>query len=111
MKKLIFLFVFVALIFNLQADWDPIDGYKMHYPQLPDPTGYDVLCMEGLEIIGDDWQCTATGEICDIHFWISMQEDEQGIPPQSIMNIRASIYSDSPAGNPDPYSHPDIPLW
>ena len=24
------------------ADWDPGDGHKMHYPQLPDPNGWDV---------------------------------------------------------------------
>ncbi len=24
------------------ADWDPSDGHKMHYPQLPDPVGWDV---------------------------------------------------------------------
>jgi len=26
----------------VRADWDPGDGHKMHFPQLPDPEGWDV---------------------------------------------------------------------
>ncbi len=37
---------FIALVLLIApaaiADWDPGDGHKMHYPQMPDPNGWDV---------------------------------------------------------------------
>ncbi len=60
-----------------RADWDPPDGHKMHFPQLPDPTGWDVCLVE--QFIADDFTCSEDGPITDIHFWISYRADE---PPQ-----------------------------
>ncbi len=40
------------------AHWDPGDTYKMHYPQLPDPNGFDVSLAFDL---ADDWLCTLSG--------------------------------------------------
>jgi hypothetical protein len=56
------------------ADWDPGDPYKMHYPQLPDPEGWDVNFSPPLVPAGD-WLCTRTGPVSDIHFWFSSQLD------------------------------------
>jgi hypothetical protein len=106
MKKFIYLFVFMLLAFSLAADWDPGDGHKMHYPQLPDEFGYDVLMVDGLEKIGDDWQCSETGDICSIHFWISWREDMV----DQIDYIIATIYDDLPSP-PEPYSKPGNILW
>jgi len=55
------------------AGWEPGDAYKMHYPQLPDPNGWDVNFTFGR--LADDWQCTGTGPVSGIHFWFSMHED------------------------------------
>ncbi len=104
MKKTIYLIVLLFITSTLLADWDLQDGYKMHFPQYPDPTGYDVNCTT--DIIGDDWQCTEDGWICDIHIWISWQEDIIG----SIQTITATIYNNIPIG-PEGYSIPDMPLW
>ena len=41
------------------ADWDIGDGHKMHYPQLPDPNGWDVNITNTL--VFDDWQCGGSG--------------------------------------------------
>ncbi len=104
MKKTIYLIVLLFITSTLLADWDQGDGHKMHFPQFPDPTGYDVNCTT--DIIGDDWQCTEDGWICDIHIWISWQEDIIG----SIQNITATVYNNIPVG-PEGYSIPDMPLW
>ena len=50
------------------ADWDPGDGHKMHYPQLPDEDGWDVKAIDGI-CLADDWLCTESGPVTDIHFW------------------------------------------
>jgi hypothetical protein len=55
------------------ADWTPNDGHKMHYPQMPDPKGWDV-CLRQMGI-ADDFECSETGPINDIHFWVSWKDD------------------------------------
>lgn len=42
MKKLIALLCVLALGGPALADWQPGDGHKMHFPQLPDEDGWDV---------------------------------------------------------------------
>jgi hypothetical protein len=84
------------------GDWDPEDPYKMHFPQLPDPIGWDVHFDQGL---ADDWECTETGPVSDIHFWCSfMGDDVVAIP-----SVFVAIYSDDPVG--PGYSQPAQELW
>ena len=109
-----------------RADWDVGDVHKMHYPQLPDPNGWDVAFYSewsppGPPVVGgefwtarglaDDWQCSGTGPVEDIHFWVSMKGDlnEPEPVPFTIMSLRATIYLDIPAdpADPDSYSRPD----
>ena len=42
MKKIICLLILMSFAGFVMAHWDPIDGHKMHNPQLPDPNGWDV---------------------------------------------------------------------
>ncbi len=63
-------------------------------------------------IMADDFECTTTGLITDVHLWGSWKYDEKG----EITNIHLSIHSDDPVGSggSDPdneYSKPDILLW
>lgn len=97
------------------ADWDPqpLDdptNHKMHYPQLPDPNGWDVDVTVGF--VADDWKCSSTGPVDDIHFWISAEGDNWG---NGIDFIDVTIYDDVPAGtDPDPtvtWSHPGEEKW
>ena len=61
------------------ADWDVGEEFKMHHPQLPYPNGFDVDW--GFGPLGDDWLCIETGNVDDIHFWISWFYDQpQDIP-------------------------------
>jgi hypothetical protein len=73
--------------------WQSGDPHKMHFPQLPDPQGWDVDVTPAL--VADDWKCSETGPVTDIHFWYSWQGDKVGI----IDRIHARIYSNIPAGD------------
>ena len=86
------------------ADWDPGDGYKMHFPQMPDPVGWDVNFHDWF--LADDWQCSETGPVTDIHFWISWRHDEYVDLPY----IKIDIFSNNPQG-PGGWSQPLEPLW
>ncbi len=85
--------------------------------QEPDltPTGIDIRVdrMDGTDrTLADDFLCTTTGLITDVHLWGSWKYDEKG----SIAKIHLSIHSDDPCGpggsDPDnTYSKPDTLLW
>ena len=100
----------VALLFattTTTADWDPTDGHKMHWPQLPDltPEGMDVLASLTIDPTGvdpvfktlaDDFRCTETGPITDIHIWGSWLNDfYEPVPNHGTFVL--GIYSDIPA--------------
>jgi hypothetical protein len=86
------------------ADWAPGDGHKMHYPQLPDPNGFDIAFSDWW--LGDDWQCSETGTVNDIHFWTSWFWDD----PIPISEIFIQIWSNNPVG-PYGWSEPLDLLW
>ena len=94
------------------ADWNPGDPIKMHFAQLPDPTGWDVFNTKNdlvvppvRTVLGDDWQCTETGEVNEIHIWGSWRGDM----PAAVSAIHVQIHADDRTG---PFSKPaDVPLW
>jgi len=107
MEKLKFLLL-CALVFLLSAvpvasgHWTPDDGHKMHFPQLPDPQGWDVDVQNCT--LADDWKCSETGPVEDIHFWVSWLYDQIG----SIRNVHVAIYNDDRSGE---FSKPGRLLW
>lgn len=90
------------------ADWYTGDGHKMHFPQLPDPFGWDVNGVTPM-MLADDWQCSETGPVTDIHVWGSWHQDIPGV----ITEVRVGIYDNIPEDptNPDSYSQPGALLW
>jgi hypothetical protein len=98
------------------ADWDPGDGFKMHYPQEPDiSSGYDVLASltddASVKFLADDWLCTSTGPVADIHIWGSWLDDIMPPVPDHGTFI-LGIYDDLPIGDGSiPYSRPGNLLW
>ena len=103
-KKILGIFVCTLLIASgtiAVADWEVGDGHKMHFPQLPDPTGWDVDFHDWL--LGDDWRCSESGPITDIHFWISWFDDAV----MDIPWIKVMIYSNFEG----PPSTPGELLW
>jgi hypothetical protein len=103
--KMVGIFVCMLLIGTTGiavADWAPGDGHKMHFPQMPDPIGWDVNFHDFF--FADDWQCSKTGPVNDIHFWISWRHDIFAELPF----VHVSIYSNNPQGT---YSQPLALLW
>ncbi len=102
--------VSALLVATARADWNPGDSYKMHFPQLPDPFGWDVavntVSPPPPAAVADDWRCTETGPVSDIHIWFSMRADATPIP--SLMAF--TIWSDIPAAGTN-YSRPGTLLW
>ena len=95
------LFLVCALAVAGAAHWDIGGPHKMHFPQLPDPVGWDIDACH--YTLADDWMCTETGLVQQVHFWISWTNDLVGF----ITNVHLSIHSDVPA---PPYSRPEMLL-
>lgn len=95
MKKIICLGIFVVLASVVLADWDPIPpedptNHKMHWAQLPNPIGWDVNATHP-KVLADDWQCSQTGWIWDIHFWGSWKDDSLGTITSFHLSIHKNI--------------------
>jgi hypothetical protein len=93
---------------------EPWPNHKMHFPQLPDLEGWDVLATSP-KTLADDWQCSATGPVTDIHFWGSWK-DIDGNPytddfytPMPFFQL--SIHRNIPADADTPWSRPGEQIW
>jgi hypothetical protein len=112
-----------AMVFGLcgllaggaSAEWIPGDAYKMHWPQLPDPYGWDIN-VAAPNVVADDWLCTESGAIRAIHLWCSVEQDG-GLDPYAVMDsvelCLVSIFADvpDPDGQGPGYSMPGELLW
>ena len=74
-KMLLLIAVLVSVPMPALADWDPTQPVKMTVPQLPDPLGWDVR-MTFPKVLADDWVCSETGPVTDVHFWVSIKADQ-----------------------------------
>ena len=85
----------------------PFD-HKMHFEQWPDEDGWDVNATWPV-VLADDWQCSETGPVMDIHFWGSWKYGIEG----QIQGFDLSIHDDIPAdpNTPGSYSHPGPERW
>lgn len=107
MSKILAISIVVMLLVGAPtlADWIPEDGHKMHYPQFPDPTGWDI---SSTYTIADDWQCSASGPVSDIHIWHSYEVDQYFDPNF----VRVTIYDNiAPGVGGLNYSRPGNELW
>jgi hypothetical protein len=118
-KRLLVLFSLAVLAVFLAApalaDWEVGDPHKMLQPQLPNPNGWDVKASYS-KVLADDWQCSETGYVEDIHFWGSWYNDDwrdTGIPASSFHWFSISIYADipDPDGLGPEFSKPGALLW
>jgi len=87
--------------------WQPGDDHKMHYPQLPDETGWAVNATQPL-VLADDFRCMQTGLIKDVHWWGAWMQGIEGEVLSFVLSLRADIPADPPS---IPYSRPGITLW
>ena len=65
----------------------------------PDPDGWDVYITD--DTVWNDWQCSKSGPVDDIHFWASWKGDDGIADPGQFHWIRAQIYDDMPADDSD----------
>jgi hypothetical protein len=79
---------------------------KMHFPQLPDTLGWDVNATWP-KVLADDWQCSETGYVKDLHFWGSWLHGIHG----RIDSFLLSIHWDVAINEQNPFSHPGELLW
>ena len=86
--------------------------YPLKWSQRPE------LGIQGVDVdnrvqLADDFLCTQSGPITDIHIWGSFLRDTLPAAGPASMTITLSIYSDVPAGpgQPNLYSHPGQLLW
>ncbi len=111
MKKLMTICLVATMILIIgsvaYADWQPGEPHKMHYPQLPDPLGWDVA-FDHFTPLADDWRCSKTGPVSDIHLWLSWMGDQIG----EISALHMAIYNDIPYDEyTNPFSTPGNILW
>ena len=65
----------------------------------------------GHPIVADDWVCTTTNPVTDIHFWGSFTNWNNSTPPYHVPDVFfISFWTDVPAdpANPQSFSHPDM---
>jgi hypothetical protein len=133
MKSFLTIVMIAGISMNLavpaQADWNPGDP-TTKYVQMPDPNGMNVNATYIVDtnqpapaqpvfpwqkILADDFLCTQTGPITDIHIWGSWLGDR--IPfsttNPNLQNVafKLSLHTDVPAGVDAPYSHPGPQVW
>lgn len=84
----------------------------MHHPQLPNPVGWDVELSPASEL-ADDWLCTETGPVSDIHIWVSYYQYNETTPPPLPAPVMVRIYRDVPdPDGPGPgHSMPGEEVW
>jgi hypothetical protein len=74
-SQIVYILVSLLISSTALSDWSPGDGYKMHSPQLPNINGWDICLVH--QAIADDFKCSESGLIKDIHFWVSWRGDNE----------------------------------
>jgi hypothetical protein len=96
----------LAATMSARADWPNTNATK--WVQYPDQSvnGIDILMSKPL-MLADDFLCTNTGPVTDIHLWASWLQDMAYPVP-----VTLGIWTDVPTNPPvEPYSHPGQLIW
>jgi hypothetical protein len=86
------------------ADWNIGDPNR--WAQLPNMSGQDIE-----PLLADDWLCTQSGPVTDVHFWTFNYSLYTNDPFPSGVPIYMTISSNNPNYNELAYSAPDLQLW
>ncbi|MBN2182611.1 MAG: hypothetical protein JW715_11925 [Sedimentisphaerales bacterium] len=100
----------ISQCFGADCNWNSGDPHKMHWAQEPDlsSTGVDISMY--IATVADDFKCSSSGTIDDIHLWGSFINDTLPDDGPDSLTFRLSIYSDIPAQG-DIMSKPGDSLW
>jgi uncharacterized protein (TIGR03382 family) len=114
----------VMVVSPALGDWDRTDPAK--WVQLPDrtPLGMDVWATYPWpfgttgtapigKVLADDFLCTLTGPITDVHIWGSWLHDQLPANGPGSVPVKLSIHADipDPDGTGPLYSQPGAQLW
>ena len=119
MKQILLVTIICVMLSGTVVLGDWSEGDPAKWVQLPDlsPLGMDVLATHP-KVLADDFLCTSTDPITDIHIWGSWLWDQlpygdDGMPDPGAVAFRLSIHSDIPAipNDPDSFSRPGDLLW
>ena len=104
--------IVLALAVTASAHWDETEPAK--WVQMPDLdfTGMDVNCTEPWYLLADDFLCTETGPILDVHIWGSWWQDHLPDGDPHLVSFTLSIHADIPESlSAMGYSMPGAVLW
>lgn len=101
----VFGFTLLVAAFAVRADWPSTNATKWVQHPNSTLTGLDVMMTTPL-LLADDFLCTNTGPITDIHVWASWLGD-QTLPVPFIL----SIWTDVATNAVNPFSHPGVKVW
>ena len=109
----------VDMAFRLNNSTSQKEILETKWSQPPVPyvegfNGWNQLSWYGEEIIvADDWVCTTTNPVTDIHWWGSFLGWSGTEPPPLPDQFRITFWTDTPAspGTPTPFSHPKQCVW
>jgi hypothetical protein len=63
-------------------------------------------------MVADDWLCTNSRPVSDIHWWGSfLGWTSNSLPTDPLMGFHFAIWTDVPVGPNAPFSHPGFVLW
>ncbi len=107
----VLLVTLLALPMGASADWDETMPAK--WIQLPDETSYGIdVNASNYFILADDFECTETGPIRQIHIWGSWLNDLLPSGRADSVRFILSFHADIPdTSSPTGYSMPGEVLW
>nr|MBP8305520.1 hypothetical protein [Phycisphaerae bacterium] len=95
------------------CEWTYGQAHKMHWAQWPDYSALGVDVHASSTTLADDFLCTATGPIRDIHLWCSFAGDlNVGLTGSAVdfLEFELTLHEDVPAQGMA-QSHPGSRLW
>lgn len=92
------------------CSWQSGQLHKMHWPQLPDLTSTALGVSLYDATLADDFLCTASGPIRNIHLWASFAGDNVPKEGPDSLTVELSLYSNVAAQGPK-WAQPGELLW
>ncbi len=93
------------------CEWDEGDPHKMHWAQVADKRNTGLAVDMFQTSLAEDFQCTQTGPITDIHFWGAFMDDTLPVYGVDSLKFKVSIYSNLPPDDKVEWSRPGQLLW
>ena len=105
----------MAFRLNQRTGQQEVSEIKWSQPPVPSTEGFNgwnELSWYGeSQIVADDWVCTSTNPVTDIHWWGSFLNWSATEAPQLPDAFRITFWTDAPNNAAEPFSHPAQCVW